>query len=580
MLSNETYRKYPRIINIVFVVTWMCLLINTDSYYFNYLLVGLLCLASLFFNVNNNFSKRNVIITIFFSIIFSGLISLSNYSIYYNCGVFTTLVLLFFLFITGVTTFYILLKSTYSLVDKLYKCLFAVSNNPISTKKVFVLTFLFISITDLLVLFLSQYPGELSTDSINQITQIITGTYSNHHPYWHTMIIKTFYDLGYSLFADINAAVATYSVFQIVVMALIESYANMTLRQIGTNKIVNILFCLFFALVPYNYIYSITVWKDVLFGGALLLFTVCLVRILKNIGNNKINNMLYIVSCFGFGLLRSNGWYAFALSTLLFIPLLLKKYKQIIIIMVMCLGITFVMEHPLLEKFNVSQPDLIESLSIPSQQIARAIIDNNDLSMDELDLLNKVIDVDKIEESYKSYISNPIKDLVRERNNQSYLRDNIMEFLYLYINLGLRNPFSYIFAFVDETKGYYNSGYDFWICSTGVAENSFGIQRIEKVSALTNLINIHNDCHSRLPFLNPIVSVGVHVWLVMICLYIGIMNKNKYVCIICIPLLAIVLSLLIATPVFCEFRYAYAIFTCAYFVLLTTIKYSGEKDYE
>lgn len=571
MLEKYCKKRIPLFIA---TILWMTLLIRTDSYYSNYLFIGLLCLL---FCKKNDLTKREKKITYIFSFIISFFVVISNYRLCFNIssGKIHTIFIATILLITGSFVFFNLLSSFFCSINKIKIYLF--KDYDASYKKVFILTFICIAFVDLFVLFFAKYPGELSYDSIQQINQIETGIYSNHHPYWHTIVIKLFYNLGYSIFNNSNAAVATYSVFQIVVMGLIESYANMTLKQIGASRVVNIVFCLSFALIPYNYLYSFTMWKDVLFGGFVLLFITCLFRIYKNIGNTFLNYILFIISCICFCLFRSNGWYAFCLTVLFTFVFLSKNKKEILVIMIVCLTCTYIMQHPLLNKLNIKQTDLVESLSIPIQQISKVIVSANDLSENELDLLNKVIDVNRVKDEYVVFISDPIKNLIREKNNQNYLLSNINDYIELYIKLGFRHPLAYTLAFVDQTKGYYNSGYEYWISLLGVSENNYGIERIEILPFLSKIINIHYNDYFLYSFLNPLISIGLHVWIIIICLYIGIMNKNNLISILTTPLLSIIVTLLIATPVFCEFRYAYAIFTCAYFIMLVTIKYSKEE---
>ena len=59
----------------------------------------------------------------------------------------------------------------------------------------FVIPFLFCLLIDWIYLFLVAYPGNLTTDSMAQIGNILSGKYSNHHPFYHTLMIKICFDL-------------------------------------------------------------------------------------------------------------------------------------------------------------------------------------------------------------------------------------------------------------------------------------------------------------------------------------------------------------------------------------------------
>lgn len=145
-----------------------------------------------------------------------------------------------------------------------------------------------------------------------------------------------------------------------------------------------------------------------------------------------------------------------------------KKQYRIILSLVFVLIFSFIMKRPVLAMLNVSQPDTVESLSIPMQQIARVVVDENDLSSQQTELLSKVIDIEKIPDSYSPILHDPIKLLVREKGTVKYLKEHIAEYTKLYLELGLKHPIKFVEAWVDQTKGYWNGGYEYWRWADGV----------------------------------------------------------------------------------------------------------------
>ena len=105
-----------------------------------------------------------------------------------------------------------------------------------------------IAVFDLLFLFMAKYPGQLTTDSYIQLMQIMSGSYSNHHPFYHTIIIKLFFQPGMLLFGEINAAVALYSVFQVVFMSMCLAYGAVTLYEMKLSSKVILLYICFYAI--------------------------------------------------------------------------------------------------------------------------------------------------------------------------------------------------------------------------------------------------------------------------------------------------------------------------------------------
>ena len=139
---------------------------------------------------------------------------------------------------------------------------------------VFWITFVIIAGINLTVLFLCKYPGNLSPDSIDQMMQLTNNVYSNHHPFWHTLTIKALVTIGYRVFSDINAAVAVFSCFSVLIMATVFAVSTKTLAELSAPRWMIVLLVLFYAFMPYHIMYSMTMWKDVFYGAAILLFIV------------------------------------------------------------------------------------------------------------------------------------------------------------------------------------------------------------------------------------------------------------------------------------------------------------------
>lgn len=222
--------------------------------------------------------------------------------------------------------------------------------------------------------------------------------------------------------------------------------------------------------------------------------------------------------------------------------------------------VSFIMKHGILSDLGVSQPDTIESLSIPAQQIARVIVENNDFTDEERELLDQIIDVSAVPENYKSFISNPIKNLVRDKGNQQFLEENKIAYLKMYLSIGARNPIVYLKAWIDETKGYWNAGYSYWIWGNDVGENDLGINRVVHMEKVNNIFDGYLWIFSEIAALQIFLCIGFWIWIDIIMLFVALIRKDKVGVFLTLPLIMIVLSLLVATPVYSEFRYVYSVF--------------------
>lgn len=560
----------------ILAAIWALLLLGSDAFSFVFLLTGIASIAAIAANCIYKYrsapvGKRHIPTILITSIILSGAVLIANYGLmgHYTSSkplLITGVILIFaggICVFANIIQFLVLhtsdrLKKNSVLIGKLHR--FSNRTVLLFSAAVFIIIYTTIFI-------LGYFPGILSPDSINQIDQTFTGIYSNHHPFWHTLIIQLCLRAGTAIWGSTNAGVCIYSILQIICMSFSFGYAVMALYDLKLSYRILIPVVIYFTLMPYHIMYSFTMWKDVLFGAAAVVFITSLFRLLH--GRRLSDHVLLIISSFGICLLRSNGQIAFAVTFIAAIFVLGKKYIRVILIMAAVLVCTVVLKYPVLQALHVTQPDTIESLSIPSQQIARVIADGGELTDEQKKLLENVVDVDRVAETYQWYTSDYIKDLVRERDNQEYISEHKADFIKMYLQIGIRHPSSFIKGWIDATKGYYNSGYGIFNW-TVVQKNEHGIERHTLIPAVQKIMDAYTASYNNIWPLQPLVSIGLFVWAVIILAAVGIAGRKRET-ILTVPCIAMVLTLLIATPIYAEFRYAYALFTCMPVLIGTVI---------
>ena len=548
-------------IEAILLYYWCIFLVKAYSTYFVLAIVAVIhrtvCISK-----NIKLSKQNKILLTIFSIVLSLTVVLANYSLFHTIVSHAyRLIAIIEVFLGG---FVVYRECIIALSE------FNVKNNGVilRNKNLFFLSlWLIIIFVDLFIFYTAQYPGIFTPDSIGQVRQILTGVYTNHHPFYHTMIIKIFIDIGLNVFNDINVGVALYSIFSIFVLATCIIYIVKTIYTITKNLNLTLIVYICYLVYPVNIKYSFYMGKDVFFGVAISVFVVTIYKILNNIGNYKVNLLITFLSSLGVCLLRSNGLFVYVFSFIVFFILFFKKYKFINLIMVITILLSIILKYPVLSSLNVKQPDTIESLSIPAQQIARVIKDEKELTSDQKELLNKVIDIDKISDYYVSFFFDPIKDLVREKGNQDYLKEHSKEYLNLYIQLGLKYPQKYIEAWVDQTRGYWNSGYAFWRWADGVTNNDLGVYQTVNSKFFDSVLTLYLMEWQGSPIFTFFLSIGFMVWLLVMFVYKSVIYKRKDLFFILVPPLLVIATLLIATPLYAEFRYAYAVSVTLPFII-------------
>ena len=418
--------------------------------------------------------------------------------------------------------------------------------------------------------FLLRFPGDITADSISELNQAIgKEALSNHHPIAHTMTIKLFFSIGKAIFHDDNRAAATYSVFQMIMLSAAFSYVITTAYKFRVRKIVLITVLIGYALLSYNGMYSISMWKDIPFAAFVTAFCTTFWRLLRHYSSGSKKKpmgtliMLFLTSV-GVCLFRSNGLYAY-MFMIVFLLIYCIKCRRILLLgcSAAALAVSLVIKGPVYDSMGVTPPDTIESLSLPAQQIAAVIRDEeNALTLGQRQLLNNIVEVSKISDTYAPNISDPIKNLVRDTDNQEYLVKHKKEFLKLWMDLGKKYPARYIIAHIMLTHGYWNPDVQNWVYA---GEFRYDNMEMEQESLLPESCNKFlfdlRDMYRKHYFLGSLWSIGTMVWAAVFMFGLAMVKKRRSILLIFLPGIGIWLSLMAATPVFAEFMYAYSFFT-------------------
>ncbi len=475
-----------------------------------------------------------------------------------------------FCIIMYILGFYFLFKNLTAVIYKKFLSFSLIKNSKYSKRYSIILFFAGMSImlACWIPYLIKDFPGIVTADSYNQIMQCI-GKFPlcNHHPIAHTFTIKLFYELGIALFGgNQTMAIATYSVCQAILLSASFSYLLITLYKFKTNKVFIFIVLAFYSIIPYHGAFSVTMWKDIWFGGIVLALTTTIWRLIEYFKNNKtlpvFEFIMFVIFAIAMCLFRSNGCYAYIVFAPCMFFVFKKKNLCIALAALLVIPTVFIIKGPVYTSMGVVQPDTIESLSIPAQHIARAIKDGAELTDEQYDLLSEVVDVEKIPNHYKSYISDPIKNLVRESDNQEFLERNKVDFLKLWIDLGIKNPRSYILSQIDQTYGYWYPDVQYWVFSTQLFNKGQDYKKIQFLSEATyEKFMQYMHKYELIPFYGLLWSIGTFTWIFAVMLGFCFIKRDKQLLLLYIPLVAILATLMIATPVYSEFRYIYSLFT-------------------
>lgn len=434
---------------------------------------------------------------------------------------------------------------------------------------------------------LYSYPGIMTPDSINQFEQILgMKPFSNHHPWLHTLTISLFYNIGTIFTTDLNDAFVFFTIFQICFMAFAASYLVWVLSKYTKSLPLLCSLIAIYAFLPYHNVMALCIWKDVMFGGTLLLFCTSLFYLLKEGLSKKTlpSIILYFVSGFFMCVYRSNGWYAFILTFPFLLIAFRRQGKLMYPLHFILLALVLTVKGPVMDHYEVKQPDFIESISIPLQQVGRVIATGQELTPKQNELIHQVLDSSYVPQLYTEYISDNMKELVRA-GNPEYLTTHKSNYFKLWIELGLKYPDIYLDAYIAQTRGYYSPSAIYQVAEVdGIIDSDTGLYReyLIRGKLIVKVREILIKLQDMLPLYGALWSMGSLFWgtLLFLGLTLGktlpldLKSKMNFLDIITvwIPNIAVIGTLLIATPVAIEFRYAYNLAYCIplYFAIMMT----------
>ena len=408
--------------------------------------------------------------------------------------------------------------------------------------------------------YLWSFPGIVTSDSTTQIIQAINHNYSNHHPVLQTWVIQGVMAITSAFSDSLNTAVAFYIILQCIVLALIYAYVVSTLCDYKVKPIICYAVLLYFAIMPYNVMMSLNMWKDTLFSGGFLLFIICTWRIIQ--GSKGKDLLLLFLGGIILCMLRNNGWYAFIVSIPVIAVFFWKKRKDACFVLIAILISAAILRGPIFKKFNVLGPNIVESLSIPMQQIANVISNDKELTKEEEEIISAVVDIDKIKETYDCRYADYIKNLVLSKGNTDAIVNDKAGFFKAWLQIGLRNPGLYLQAFVNQTEGYYNPDIQRWQYTQGVWNTQMPIYSRsllpEGIGAIFKWYV--SDWLYRVPVIGIIKSIGFFVWIMFALLGLCIIKRKYSPVVLFVPLVIYWGTIVVATPVYAEFRYIYPLF--------------------
>lgn len=410
--------------------------------------------------------------------------------------------------------------------------------------------------------FLYEFPGIMTADSLVQYEQIVGARpWSNHHPVVHTLLIKLFYSIGLWMTHDANTAISFYTVFQMLFVSLCCSRAVLVVDELAgyRYKFAKWLALAFFAVMPFNAVFAVTLWKDVPFSCITLLLLCHLIGMTKKEGSIPVIDwFIFAILSMAFCLFRSNAWFAFLVWSVIALICFRKDFLKALLSVVCVVMVVVMIKGPVFKFFAVESPDFTESLSVPLQQVAAVLVNDRVVPAEDMELIEDVIDTTYIHELYAPNFADNIKELVRA-GHPEVLENNKAVYLRLWLRLLKRYPADFVKAWFDLVGGYIYPDVPYKVGDVdGIMGNELGLYWRPliggKIVVKTKEILI--KLSDFVPLYGMLWSIGAYSWLLLICFVAGIFRKHNVLGMVL--LIFLTGTLLIASPVV-DFRYAYGV---------------------
>ena len=425
-----------------------------------------------------------------------------------------------------------------------------------------------------LILFLSwvpcllvYYPGNFSPDSLVCIRSAVGSTpLSNQQPVFYILLMRPFLLLATAVGKSLNFGIALFLVFQAAAMAAMLGYFPCWLAKRRCPRWTFVLSMAYFVLNPVFAMYSVTMWKDVLFSALVLLYLLNLVDIVRSGGawlERKRLFIWFLALNVLIAFMRNNGYYIIFVTLAVLLIIYRKKWKRLLPAFASLLLVIPVVQGPVYRLCGVTPSPFAESVGIPLQQIGLTVKEGGTLTQDQREFLNRLMPLDAMKQAYTPHSSDGIK--FNKQFNNAFLEKNKAKFLKVWFSVMGANRKAYGEAYLMETLGYWHVGTTYWVLHYGI-ESGLGAK--EYGLAMTGLWGLNQNSGSiqrtfqafqnSVPILSLLVNIGFLFWSAVFCAMMLMLRKQWKMLVPLLPLFVLWGTLMLATPTFCEFRYMFA----------------------
>ena len=308
------------------------------------------------------------------------------------------------------------------------------------------------------------FPGTVCWDLGEMVAQFFgQRPMDTWHPVFLTWVIGGCVWLGRLVGSD-NLGAALYTLLQTVLMAFALGSSLRLMRSLRLSRAARLAATAFFALLPIWGGYAQFISKDTLYTSALLLFTLCLIRLLlAREGRLSVRTGREAAGLFVWGLLtclmRSNGLYVI-LPTAAFAFAFAARGRARLAVggaLAGAVALALLFSHVLLPALGVRDETASGLYSVCFQQSARVLRDHGDqVTTEEYAEIDRVLDAENLAELYEPWISDPVKFTFRQYGQGAEAeKAALARYRETWLSMLSKYPLTYAEAFFAGNVSYY-----------------------------------------------------------------------------------------------------------------------------
>ena len=442
---------------------------------------------------------------------------------------------------------------------------------------------------------LASYPGIYGYDSIYQVNYYISGDISLHHPLLHTYFLGfCVITLGDFLGSRV-IGMLFYSIIQMLCLSAAFAFMYTFFIRLRASKIIRVIILIIFIFFPVNAIMSFSATKDVFFS---IFFALAVMMLLLLAEKPELIKSVKYDICLGLTFLmmsafRNQGIYIVILTAVIALLLFRKYKKRIFIVFLLSILLIVIYLNPIsLLLGGLKADSLQEMLSVPCVQLSRAMLHNeSELDDEEKQLIKEYIS------EYEIYsLNSGISDRMKNSLDTDKIKENPLEFIKLWVNVGIKCPGTYFDAFARLTIGYWypdmnyrdkQAYHPYWeYCSSGIVnqfdDSKYILIEQKPIKGFEWLYDFFYDLtyensYQSIPLISMLFSSGLSLWTIILYVSICIYRK-QYRYLMPAGFVTVFIFTLLLGPVVL-YRYVYPTCIICPMLLVSAMNFKNQEEF-